>query len=307
MENIILQTDNLTKKFGSFTALDNINISLYENHIYGFIGENGAGKTTLMRIITGLLYQTEGSFSLFGKTEYPQLEKMRKYIGSTIEAPALYPYYTAFQNLELQRILIGNPDKNICDELLKLMDLYSIRDKKVYKLSMGIKQRLSICLALIGKPRLLILDEPINSLDPKNIASLRNTLKKLNEEMNTTIFISSHILNELYLLATDYIIINKGKIIDIMTHNELETKCRKYIRIKTDNLPICLTVLDNELHTSDYKAVSENMVYLYSYTDNIEMVSTALMKKNIVITELSLAEQNLEEYFLSVTGGDKND
>jgi ABC-2 type transport system ATP-binding protein len=185
MENIILQTNNLTKKFGSFTALDNVNITLYEKHIYAFIGENGAGKTTVMRILTGLLFSSSGSFSLFGKSKPHELENMRKYIGSTIETPALYHNYTAYQNLELQRILIGNPDKSICDKTLKLVDLYDVRKKRVSTFSMGMKQRLSIALALIGKPRLLILDEPINGLDPRNIADLRNTLKKLNEEERT--------------------------------------------------------------------------------------------------------------------------
>lgn len=307
MENIILQTNNLTKRFGSFTALDNINLSLHESHIYGFIGENGAGKTTLMRIFTGLLYPSGGSYSLFGKSSRREIEKMHKYVGSTIESPSLYPNFTAWENLELQRILIGNPDKGICDELLNLMDLYDVRNKKVHKLSIGMKQRLDILLALTGKPRLLILDEPVNGLDPKNIALLRNILKKLNKEKNMTLFISSHILNELYLLATDYIIIHNGKIIDAMTHGELEEKCRKYIRIQTDNLPVCLTVLEKDLNTDDYKVISDNTVHLYSYTNNISDVSSALMANNILVTELSISEQSLEEYFLAVTGGAADD
>lgn len=207
-----MQTNNLTVRFGKHIVLDNINIELKEKHIYGFIGENGAGKTTLMRVLTGLLYPSDGEFSLFGKTGPTDIIKMRKYIGSTIEAPALYPEYTAWQNLELQRVLLGNPDKSACDELLKLVNLYDERSKKVRKLSMGMKQRLGIAMALVGKPKLLILDEPINGLDPKNIFELRILLKKLNEEKNVTLFISSHILNELYLLASDYFILNTNKI-----------------------------------------------------------------------------------------------
>ncbi len=202
MENIILQTHGISVKYGNFLALDDVSISLKNKHIYGFIGENGAGKTTLMKVLTGLLYPTNGDFSLFGKNRPCDILKMRRHIGSTIEAPALYPEYSAYRNLELQRILIGNP-------------------------------------------RLLILDEPINGLDPKNISELRSLLKRLNEENDVTLFLSSHILNELYLLATDYYIIHKGRIIKSITHDELDKK-------------------------------------------------------------LSITGQSLEEYFLSITGGDSN-
>lgn len=303
MDNIILKTSNLSKQFGSFTALDHVSIELSEKHIYGFIGENRAGKTTLMRILTGLTYPSGGTYSLYGKEKRQDIEKMRRYVGSTIEAPALYPEYTAFQNLELQRTLTGNPDKSVCGRLLELVDLYQVRNKKVRKFSMGMKQRLSMALSLAGRPSLLILDEPINGLDPKNIASLRKTLKKLNEEQGITIFISSHILNELYLLATDYIIIHKGRIIETMTHGELEEKCRKYICVKTNHVPLCLTIFDKELGTNDYTVVDQCTVHLYSYVNEVEKVSGLLMEHHIIVSEISVSEQNLEEYFLSVTGG----
>lgn len=307
MESIILQTFNLTEKFGDFTALDNVNITIREKHVYGFIGENGSGKTTLMRILTGLIFPTSGSYTLFGEEDIKKQQKMRKFIGSTIEAPVLYNEYSAYQNLELQRVLLGNPDKEICDEILKLVDLYDVKSKKVKKFSMGMKQRLSIALALIGRPKMLILDEPVNGLDPKNIANLRKILKKLNEEENMTLFISSHILNELYMLATDYIIIDKGKIIESLTHKELETKCQKYICIKTDNLELCLTVIDRELNSSNYKVIDDMTVHLFDFVDNIVCVSDALMKNKVVIRELSLSEKSLEEYFLEKTGGVTND
>lgn len=306
MDNTILQTNNLTVRFGRHTVLDNINIELKGKHIYGFIGENGAGKTTLMRVFTGLLYPSEGSFSLFGKNSPADILKMRKYIGSTIEAPALYPEYTAWQNLELQRMLMGNPDKNVCDELLKLVNLYDERSKKVRKFSMGMKQRLGIAMALVGKPKLLILDEPINGLDPKNISELRILLKKLNEEKNVTLFISSHILNELYLLASDYFIIHKGKIIEALTHEQLDAKCRKYIRITTSELPRCITVIEKELNGVDYTVIDNETLHLFSHTDNSEVVSEALVANKIITKEFSVSEQSLEEYFLNVTGGNSN-
>lgn len=305
MKDIVLQTENLTKKYGSFTVLDHVSVRLKKKHIYGFIGENGAGKSTFMKIVAGLIYPTAGTFSIFGKDTASGRGKMRKYIGSMIEAPALYPGYSIIQNLELQRTLAGNPDKEACDKVLDMVELSEIKHKKVHTLSMGIKQRLSIALALISNPQLLILDEPINGLDPKNIVALRSLLQKLNEEKNITILISSHILSELYLLATDYIFIHKGKIIDVLTHDELESKCRKYICIKTDTVPLALTVLDKTMNNPEYKVVSDHTIHLYSDLDNMEVIARMFMKNKIVVTELSIVEQTLEDYFMALTGGDR--
>ena len=303
MEEMILQTENLTKKYGSFTVLDHINIGLKKKHIYGFIGENGAGKSTFMKVIAGLSYPTEGTYSLFGKTSNSDKEKARRHIGSMIEMPALYPNYSVIQNLELQRKLVGNPDKEVCNEVLDMVELSEVKHKKARTLSMGMKQRLSIALALLGNPRLLILDEPINGLDPKNIVALRKLLQKLSEEKNITIFISSHILSELYLLATDFIFIHKGKIIEVLTQEELEAKCKKYIRIKTDMLPMALTVLEKAMNNPEYKVVSNNTIHLYSGLDNIEAIAKIFMQNKIVITELAMMEQTLEDYFMAITGG----
>lgn len=305
MENIILQTEHLCKKYGSFTALDDINITLRQKHIYGFIGENGAGKTTLMKILTGLAYPTSGSYMIKGERSTKEKEKMRKCIGSTIEAPALYPGDTVYRNLELQRILVGNPDKGICDTVLEILGLSAYKNRKVRNLSMGMKQRLGLALALVGNPQILILDEPTNGLDPQNLSELRALLKKLSEERNVMEFISSHILSELYLLATDYIIIHKGKIVDVLTHDELETKCRQYLRISTKDVPLALTVLDRELEKPFYKVISDSTIHLYSHTDDMEMIAGILMKENVVVTELYMSKQTLEEYFLSVTGGER--
>ena len=306
MDNIILQTNGITVKYGDFLALDNVSISIKEKHIYGFIGENGAGKTTLMRVITGLSYPTSGEFTLFGKNTQADILKMRRRVGSIIEAPTLYPNYTAYQNLELQRVLIGNPDKGVCDRLLELVGLKDVRSKKVKKFSMGMKQRLGIALALVGKPKLLILDEPINGLDPKNISELRVLLKKLNEENDVTLFISSHILNELYLLATDYYIIHKGRIIESLTHDELETKCRQYIKVRTNELPRCITVIENAYSDAEYKVVDDETLHLFSQIEKAEDIAKLLMENKIVTKEFSVTEQSLEEYFLGVTGGVEN-
>ncbi len=306
MENEILQTRNIVKSYRHFKALDDISITLKTGHIYGFIGENGAGKTTLMRVLAGLSYPTSGDFSLYGKNRPRDILKMRRQIGSTIEAPALYPEYSAYRNLELQRILIGNPDKEICDELLGMVELTEFKDQKVRKFSMGMKQRLSIAMALVGRPRLLILDEPINGLDPKNISKLRSLLKRLNEENDVTLFLSSHILNELYLLATDYFMIHKGKIIESLTQDELDEKCRQYIKIKTSELPKCITVIEKGVHDAQYSVIDDETLHLFSYTDRVESIAKLLMENHIVTKEFSVTEQSLEEYFLGITGGDSN-
>lgn len=307
MDDIILQTNNITKTYRQFKALDNISITLKAGHIYGFIGENGAGKTTLMRILTGLSFPTSGSYFIFGKTAHKEMQALRRHIGSTIEEPALYPEFSAYRNLELQRTLLGNPDKSISDELLKLLDLDDVRNKKVKAFSTGMKQRLSIALALLEKPELLILDEPVNGLDPKNISALRILLKKLNEERGITMLISSHILSELYLLATDYIIIHKGTIIESISHEQLEAKCENYVKICTDNLTECVTVIEKELKIFDYKVMDDHTLYIYAFTEEPQRISQALTRHNIAVGELSVCGQNLEEYFLSITGGGRND
>ncbi len=306
MENAILEVANLTKSYGSFNALENVNIVMEKGHIYGFIGENGSGKTTLMRILTGLAFQDAGRLSIFGKENLSEINPMRKRIGSIIEMPALYPQYTAYRNLELQRILMGNPDKSVCRKLLGMVGLEEVRHKKVKTFSMGMKQRLSIALALVGKPDLLILDEPINGLDPKNIAQLRSLLKKLNEEHKVTMLISSHILSELYLLATDYITIHKGHVIEELSHTDLEAKCRKYIQIQSDNLPKCSTVLEKELGISDYRIMDDHTMRVYEFVDKPQKISYVFMDHGIVVSGLSVSEQTIEEYFLSVTGGGWN-
>ena len=307
MGDVILQTNNIVKSYRHFKALDNVSVTLERGHIYGFIGENGSGKTTLMRILTGLSFPAAGSCSLYGKEGQEEMRALRRRIGSTIEEPALYPEFSVWRNLELQRILVGNPDKSVCDELLKLLDLSDVREKAVKKLSMGMRQRLGIALALVGKPELLILDEPVNGLDPRNISALRTLLQKLNQEQGITMLISSHILKELYLLATDYIIIHRGRILESLSHEQLAAKCENYVRSSTDDLPECVTVLEKELHVLDYKVMDDRTLHVYAFTEEPQQISRALTKHNIAVRELAVCGRSLEDYFFSVTGGKGND
>lgn len=307
MTEIVMEAHGITKRYGRKAALWNVDVTLQRGHIYGFIGGNGAGKTTFLRIITGQSFPTSGEITLFSRHSPKGLENERRYIGSTIEAPAFFPNETAEKNLDLQRILVGNPDRDIVEAALRVAGLYGDRDKKVKDYSMGMKQRLGIALCLVGNPKMLILDEPINGLDPKGIADLRNMLLKLNKDRKITILLSSHFLNELYMLATDYIIIHKGKIVETLTHDELEMKCQKYISIQMDNTALGAAVLEKELQTNHFKVMEDGMVYLYDYTNAIDTVARVLQENRILVTHIALSEQSLEEYYLKVTGEKEND
>ena len=303
---IILETKNLSKKFGNVLALDNVSVTLKKNHVYGFIGENGAGKSTFMKIISGLAFPTSGEFELMGQSDPRQIERMRKNVGTMIELPALYPGYTIRQNVELQRIIVGNPDASVTDRVIEMVGLENDKNKKAKNLSMGMKQRLGIAIAMVGNPKLLILDEPINGLDPKNIVALRNLLKKLSEENDVTIFVSSHILSELFLLATDFIFIHKGRIIERATHEEIEEKCSQYVSIKTENMPETVTTLEKDFPELEYKVIADDAIKVFAKPEIKTDISRSLMKAGIVITELSVKEQTLEEYFMTITGGNEN-
>lgn len=306
MSDVILETKNLTKKFKNVCALDNVSVTLHKNHIYGFIGENGAGKSTFMKIVSGLAFPTAGEYSLFDETEPKKIEKKRKLVGTIIEEPALYPKYTVWRNVELQRIIVGNPDKSITDKVIEMVGLSDAKDRKAKYLSMGMKQRLGIAIAMVGNPQLLILDEPINGLDPKNIVALRNMLKKINEENECTIFVSSHILSELYLLATDFIFIHHGRIIETTTHEELEEKCSQYIVVRDDNIPETVAILEKNFPDVSYKVTADDTVKIFGKPDMKAELSKHLMEAGIVISELSEKELSLEDYFMTLTGGVAN-
>ena len=306
MSEVILETRNLTKKYKNFYALDNVSLTLEKNHIYGFIGENGAGKSTFMKIIAGLIHQTSGDFTLMGATENSAIENKRRNVGTMIESPYLYPGYTARQNVELQRILVGNPDPSATDKVLEMVGLENDQNKKAKKLSMGMKHRLGVAMAMVGNPQFLILDEPINGLDPKNIVEMRNMLKKIHKEKECTIFISSHILSELYLLATDFIFISRGRIIETSTHDELEEKCSKYILLKDSNIPETVTILEKHFSGIAYKVVSDDTMKIYGKRNMMSELSEYLMKAGIIVSEFSEKELSLEEYFIGITGGEGN-
>lgn len=261
----------------------------------------------MIRLITGLSFPTSGELYLFGQTGEKELQGQRKRIGCMVETPALYPNMTAYQNLEIQRIQRGIPDKKVIEDTLELVGLKHTGKKKAKDFSLGMKQRLGIALALINDPEFLILDEPVNGLDPVGIVEIRELIKRLNKEKGMTILISSHILEELYQTADHYIIISNGKILESLTQEELNEKCKKHIAINVDDVSIAATILEKELHTNNYQIMPDKTIRLYDYLDDIKSVSIALSRNNLIITGISLAGDSLEDYFIRRIGGGKCD
>lgn len=306
METPILQTKNLYKNYHGVNSLSNVSITMQPGRIYGLIGRNGAGKSTLMRLVMGLAFPTSGSVEIFGHTGEKALQTERKRIGSMIEYPSLVPNMTAAENLHLHRIMRGVPDKSMEKSLLELVGLSDTGRKKVKNFSLGMKQRLGIAVALLGRPEMLILDEPINGLDPIGVVEVRSLLKKLCEERNITILISSHNLPELFQTATDYIIIHKGEIRQQLTLEELDERCRHHLLLGSLTPEKLVSVLETELKTEKFRVMPDKTVRLYDYLDQRELVAKTLFDNGIVITNLSNEGDTLEDYFISVVGGAEN-
>ena len=303
MNEVILKTYNITKKYGNQVAVNNVNMTIKKGEIYGFIGQNGAGKTTLIRLITGLIHKTGGEIELLGATGENELNKSRTMVGSLIETPSFYTNMTARENLEVSRLVRNIPGKKCIDEVLELVGLKDVEKKKVKNFSLGMKQRLGIANALMGNPKLLILDEPINGLDPMGIVEIRELLKKINKEKDMTILISSHILSELSELATTYGIISNGKLIEEITAEELAEKCRQYIDLKVDDTSRAVTLLERELGISDYEVLEDKKIKVFSNLENVGEVNSILSKSGVIVQSISIKGENLEEYFMNKIGG----
>ncbi len=306
MSPIILEAHDLTKEYRHTVALDHIDLQIEKGKIYGFIGQNGAGKTTFLRLVTGLAFPTSGTLGLWGKSSAKDLQEQRKRIGCMIETPALFPAMTAYQNMEIQRIQRGIPDKAVIEKTLSMVGLKDTGKKSVRNFSLGMRQRLGIAIALLNTPEFLILDEPINGLDPAGIVEVRNLLKSLNKEYGMTILVSSHILEELYQTATEFILIDKGKIIEEISDQELNERCKRHIAIKATDPQKALLVLEEKLHTENFKLLPDGTIRLYDYLDDLEKVAAVLSDEHILVTGLSVSGDTLEDYFLSKIGGSEN-
>lgn len=303
MNEYVLRTNQLSKKYQNKMALDKVNLAIKKGSIYGFIGQNGAGKSTFIRLITGLAFPTTGTFELFGASNESEINETRKRIGTIIEGPALYPNMTAAENLEAHRLLKGIPGKDCIEKTLALVGLQDTGKKKAKNFSLGMKQRLGLAIALLGDPEFLILDEPINGLDPMGVVEIRELLKKLNQEYGITILISSHILSELHLLATHYGIIHEGELLEQLSAQELNEKCQHYLHIKVDNPEKGASIIETKLATSNFEVMPNGVIKLFGFVDIPGKVSQALTNEGLVIEQFMPMGEDLETYFTKRIGG----
>lgn len=301
MNQYLLYTNSLSKSFKNQKAVNNIHIHVKKGAIYGLIGRNGAGKTTLLKMISGLATPTGGYIYFLGKSG-KELEQVRNRVGCHIEAPGLYPEMSAYQNLKCKCIQRKVNSEAYIKELLALVGLENAGNKKTRNFSLGMKQRLGIAMALIGNPDLLVLDEPINGLDPQGIREIREILIKLNQERGITILISSHILDELARVATDYGIIHNGELVQEITAEELMERCKEKIQIKTQNLERALTVLD-EMQIDTYSVLDKESIQLDGHISDSAYINTKLVNAGCMVSEIKIQTDTLEDYYFKLTGG----
>ncbi len=296
----ILKLSGITKKYKKATVVDSFSLSVKKGHICGLIGPNGAGKTTIMRIIAGLTLQNSGEMKFFGNSA--SLDDERKRMSFMIEAPVIDPLMTAKENMEYVRLTRGVADKNITSELLKFVGLADTGKKIAKNFSLGMKQRLGIAMSLITSPEIMVLDEPVNGLDPEGIVEIRNLLKKLAEDKNVTIIISSHLLSELSELCTDFTIINHGKLIESFSSEELQSKCRSRLCIKTNDINKTAAILEEKLGTTKYKVIHNDEIHLYEHLENLQKISRTIFENGLDIIKFVTEGESLEEYYLSKVG-----
>lgn len=297
----ILTTNSLTKKYKNFQALNGLTMHVPKGAIYGFVGKNGAGKTTLIRLICGLQEPTSGEFTLYGiQNGSKDIARSRRRMGAVIETPAIYLDMTAEENLEQQYLILGLPSFDGMQELLKLVGLENTGKKKAKNFSLGMKQRLGIAIALVGDPDFLVLDEPVNGLDPQGIVEIRELILKLNREKQITVLISSHILDELSRLVTHYGIIDGGHMVKELSASELEAACRKCVRVEMTDTKVLTRVLDSM--NIDYKIISDTVADIFAKV-NVSQLAATLAKENCEILSMQERDESLESYYLSLVGG----
>ena len=297
----VLTTNCLDKRYKNFQALNGLTMHIPQGAIYGFVGKNGAGKTTLIRLVCGLQEPTSGSFTLYGiRNDERGIVKARRRMGSVVETPSIYPDMTAVDNLKQQYLVLGLPSYEGLQDILKLVGLEGTGKKKAKDFSLGMRQRLGIAIALVGDPDFLILDEPVNGLDPQGIVEIRELILRLNRERQITVLISSHILDELSKIATHYGFIDGGRILKEVSRAELEAACRKCIHVEVTDTK----VLAHILHTAnvDYKILSVTSAEIYAKV-NISRLADKLSKENCEILSLQEKDEDLESYFFSLVGG----
>ena len=300
MNNTVIKLRDISKKRGQTEILNHLNMTVYQKDIYGFIGQNGAGKSTTMKIIMSLIKETQGQLELFDSLDN-QINRSR--IGAIIENPAFYPYMTAYENLKYYVQYKGIVEINSIEKVLKMVGLENVRKKKYKNYSLGMKQRLGLALALINNPDLLILDEPLNGLDPQGIVELREILSHLNKKYGITMLISSHILDELEMIATRYGFIHQGQMIEEITAEKLQEKLKKYISLDVENIGLASITLEQKLHTEKFKVMDDHTIYLYDFVNESSLVATTLIQEGVILNKMNISNVSLENYYLSLIKG----
>ncbi|MDR2808238.1 MAG: ATP-binding cassette domain-containing protein [Spirochaetaceae bacterium] len=301
MGEYVLRTKELSKKYEGVYAIENINVEIKQGQIYGLIGLNGAGKSTFMRAVAGLIALSSGEVELFGKSTAKALRHGRERIGQSIETPAVYPAMTAEQNLEIQRKIGKVADKKTSQETLELVGLGDTEKKKVKDFSLGMRQRLALAIALITKPEFLILDEPVNGLDPLGIIEIRELIRRLAQEQGLTFLVSSHLLDELAQVATHYGIIDKGRLVKQISQEELAYESRQYIKITTDDSRKAALLIKEKLGETEIKETAKNELCVYGHTEKTGKINTLLVTNGVTVENISVFQQRLEDYFVNLT------
>lgn len=304
MSEIIAKAVDVEVLYGNHAALDKINMQVKKGDIYALVGKNGAGKTTLLRLFTGQNAPDYGHIEMFGETGRQALNKARHRTGAIIETPAFYPFFSAVQNLEYYRIQRNIKDKSIIERILKDTGLYEARNKKFKNYSLGMKQRLGIALALMHEPEFLILDEPINGLDPAGIVEMRKLMLKLNREKGLTIIISSHILSELANMATCYGFIDHGVILKELTASELEDIEKSYIKLSTNNDEAAAAAIAENINASAYYSMDDRCIMIPDIDISpSEKISRFVVESGYDLYSLEIVKTTLEDYFIQLLGG----
>lgn len=303
MNEIVIETRDLTKVYGSQISVNHINLHVRQGTIYGLLGRNGAGKTTTMKMLLGLIAPTDGQAYVFAKDIQKERKEILPHIGASIETPGFYANLTGRENLQIFSEYSGRKDSTGIKSALEQVDL-PYRDKKIFsQYSLGMKQRLAIACAIMHNPDILILDEPTNGLDPIGISEMRSFIRRLCDEQGKTILISSHILQEIEMLADDIGIIDRGKLIEERSKEELRTRREKYIKMQVSDMNGVVQILRNKYQCSKYKLSTKNELLIYDYKINIEEFVRDIVMSEIGVREVSIKEETLENYFIRMTGG----
>lgn len=304
MNNYVIETKNLTKQYGTQKSVAALNMHVQKGRIYGLLGRNGAGKTTTMKMLLGLTSPTSGEVTIWGKPLAANEKELLPRIGSLIESPGFYPNLTATENLRIFATLRGITDRNAIQNALALVGL-PYKDKKLFsQYSLGMKQRLAIALAVMHDPELLILDEPINGLDPIGIAEVRSFIRDLCKKRGKTILISSHILSEIALLADDIGIIDHGVLLEEESLAELESKSSRHIQFTVSDTAQAAGILEHTFHENQFTLQDSRHIQLHNTDLPVGKIVTAFVENGLEVSEACLCEESLEAYFKRVTGGE---